>query len=228
MVDPQRRAPAQPASLLRAGLAARALGVRLHRAVDHRVPGLHGHPDDRDARVHVHQHQPGPGGAAAVRRAEELRDAAQATSRSGSRSGSRSSSPRSALPVAVILPFARRAAAPLPPPASARACSGSCSSCPTSCRSWPACSSGAGCSTRSTGWINAGPAGASASRTRRPGSRTRAGSTPGLVLIGRLGDRRRDDRLPRRAQGHPDRPVRGGPDRRRRAPGRRSATSRSR
>ena len=68
--------PRTPASLLRAGLAARALGLRLHRAVAHRVRGLHGHPDDRDARLLVHQHQPRPGRAAAVRRAEELRDAA--------------------------------------------------------------------------------------------------------------------------------------------------------
>ena len=48
---PQRRASARPARLLRAGLAARALGVRLHRAVDHRVPRVHAHPDDRDARA---------------------------------------------------------------------------------------------------------------------------------------------------------------------------------
>ena len=37
------------------------------------------------------------------------------------------------------LPFAGRADAPLAPPARLERRSGSCSSCPTSCRSWPAC-----------------------------------------------------------------------------------------
>ena len=45
---------------------------------------------------------------------------------------------------------------------------------------------------------------------------------------GDLGDRRRDDRLPGRAEGHPDRALRGGPDRRRGGAGRPCATSRSR
>ena len=58
--------------------------------------------------------------------------------------------------------------------------------------------------------------------------RTRPGSTPGLVIMGVWGDRGRDHRLPGRPQGHPDRPLRGGPDRRRGRLGSRSGTSRSR
>ena len=138
-----------------------------------------------------------------------------------------SSSPLLALPVAVILPFLRRADAPLAAPARRRACSGSCSSCPTSCRSWPACSSGTACSipTRagSTALLEAIGDRAPAGLARGPGW-----IYPGLVIIGRLGHRGRDDRLPGRPQGHPDRPLRGGQDRRRRLRGRRSATSRSR
>ena len=53
------------------------VGLRLHLAVDHRVPRLHAGPDDRHARLHVHQHQPGPGGAAPVRRPAQLREAAR-------------------------------------------------------------------------------------------------------------------------------------------------------
>ena len=65
-----------------------------------------------------------------------------------------------------------------------------------------------------TGWINgfleAIGIAASAGLARGPDL-----DLPGPRDHGRVGDRGRHDRLPRRPQGHPDRPLRGGPDRRR-------------
>ena len=89
--------------------------------------------------VHLHQHQPRPGGAAPVRRAAQLRDSCSATSRPGTRCGSRSSSPLIALPVAVIAAVRSSRCCSTRGTCGRWRCSGSCSSCPTSCRSWPAC-----------------------------------------------------------------------------------------
>ena len=102
---PRRRALAYgPAPDVRAGVAARALGLPLHRAVDHRVPAVHALPDDRDAGLQLHQHQPGPGGAAPVHRPQELPRHALRQAGLGLAAGD--PQVRAAgLPVAVGLPF---------------------------------------------------------------------------------------------------------------------------
>ena len=132
-------------------------------------------PDDRDARLHVHQHQPGPGRAAPIRGPEELPDPDRPTSRPGV-ARDHPQVRVLALPVAVFLPLARRAPAPLETPLRVRRRSGRCSSCRTSCRSWRRSSSGAACSTRDG--LDQRGLEAIGVRIRPPGSRTRRGSTP--------------------------------------------------
>ena len=78
-----------------------------------------------------------------------------------------------------------------------------------------------------TGWINAGLEALGVERPARLARGPRLG-LPGPRPHRGLGHRRRDDRLPGRAQGRPDRPVRGGADRWRRGVGVASATSPSR
>ena len=147
MANPSVARPRTPASLLRAGLAARALGVRLHRAVDHRLRGLHGPADDRDARLLVHQHQPRPGRAAPVRRAEELRALLARPAGLGiARDHAQVRGHRAAGGGDPAVP--RRAAAPLAAPVGDGRVPGPVLPALRRARSWRACSSGAGCSTR--------------------------------------------------------------------------------
>ena len=152
----------------------------------------------------------------ALRRAGELRPAASRISRSGTRSASRFGSRslaagrgRPAAPVALLLNSSA--------PVGHAACSGSCSSCPTSCRSWPASSSGADARRPPAG--STVPRCRSGSRTRRPGWTTRTGSTRRLALIGVWGIGAGMIINLAGLQGHPDGALRRGEDRRRRRVG---------
>ena len=126
--------------------------------------------------VHVHQHQPRPGGAAPLRRAAATTRPSSATSRPGIRSIVTFKYALLALPVAVALPFARRADAPVAPPRGLGRVPGAVLPALRRSRSSRACSSGAGCS-RTNRAGSTTPCAPSASRTRRTGSRTRPGST---------------------------------------------------
>ena len=182
-IDPPRRRSIVPAVLRLKPLARReALGLRLHRAVDHRVPRVHAHPDGRDVHLHVHQHQPRPGGAARVRRLDELRCSSSTTSRPGTSLGVTFRFALIALPVAMVVPFVVALLLNSAPPARRRRCSGSCSSCRTSCRSSPASSSGSRCSSRPAGSTSS--CGSSASRTRPNWLQDPTWIYPGLVIMG--------------------------------------------
>ena len=177
-----------------------ALGLPLHRAVDHRLPGVHAHADDRDARssrspnINLAQEEP-----LAVRRpattTQTLLGDQQAWDVARrhvpvrrcwpcrSRSSCRSSSPS-------LLNST--------PPARLGRSSGSCSSCRTSSRSSPACSSGRACSTSRRAGSTAFLRLIGIAEPAQLAAATRRWIYPGLVIIGHLGDRRRDDRQPRR------------------------------
>ena len=171
--------------------------------------------DDRDARVHVHQHQPRPGRAAPVRRASTTRQKL-ARRRAGlgvaaaSRSGSRCSGCRSI----IVLPFLLALGLNSRYLTRLGRRSGSCSSCPTSSRSWPGVLIWQGMLNLETGWVNG--------FLRFIGVENPPNWLndptfiyPALVFIGHLGHRRRDHHQPRRPARHPDRAVRRGQDRRR-------------
>ena len=183
--------------------------------VDHRVLRVPAHPDDRDVRCSRSR-------TSTSHQAEPLRFVGPATtttrcsttSRPGSRWGSPSSSPRS--------------------PCRSR----------SSCRSSSRCSSAAATSRRpgifrilffmpyvvpfvagvliwqamlnpDSGWIDASSEVIGDRRTRPNWLQDPTLDLPGPRPHRRVGHRRRGHRLPRRAQGHPDRAVRRGPDRRR-------------
>ena len=177
---------------------------------------VHGAPDGRHARLHVHQHQPRPGRAAPLRRPQELRRRCSATSRPGT---SLAGHPQ----VRASWPCRWR----------------------SSCRSLVALMLHSRHLRGSGGfrvlfflpYVVPFVAGVliwrrHAQRRQRLGQRLPRGSSAsrnppdwlqdptwiysGLVIMGDLGHRGRDHRLPGRPQGHPDRAVRRRPDRRRR------------
>ena len=73
--------------------------------VDHRLLPVHARADDRVAGVHVQQHRARPAGAAGVRRAAQLADAARRRARRGSRSRVTFRFALFQLPFILILPF---------------------------------------------------------------------------------------------------------------------------
>ena len=137
-VEPGDSTPAGQATPPRAACPTRGpLGLLLPVAVDHRLPRVHADPDDRHAGVHVHQRDPDPGHPAPFRRPGQLRQPGQRPDNlgvAGSDPQVRGPGPAGRGPGAV------RGGPPAqqPAPQGRRASSGSCSSCPTWCRSWPA------------------------------------------------------------------------------------------
>ena len=112
-----RTLAAPPTAALSPGAPRGAPGLPVHLAVDPRVPRLHAHADDRDARLHVPEPDARPGAAAPLRRAGQLRPARGRQPGLGHRSATPSSSPSIWLPVSIVLPFvlALGAEQPVPP-----------------------------------------------------------------------------------------------------------------
>ena len=94
------------AAALQPGDARGAVGLRLHLAVDRRLPAVHPDPDDRHLRLHLHQHQPDPGRADPVRGSRRTTSTSFNDPRTWDALGVTFRFAAIALPIGLLLPFA--------------------------------------------------------------------------------------------------------------------------